>query len=242
MLTFRTYLLWTLYSVTSLLLCIWLAWHLSAQVNFLYPLWYSALSIDQTVTQTAPRHIHKKQFAETSIEEHYRLFAEIVTAVQNKGKGLAQIKYHHRDGQVLDTLLTRKEIIHLNDVANFVNSLNWLSLVLLVISLLLLALMFLLRAFIPKLRNLLLAVIAVVVTGVAVLSVIGLTKVFYWLHPIVFPADHQWFFYYEESLMSTLMKAPVLFAPIGVQLILLGVLMWSLHLLLLKKFSIFKSV
>lgn len=242
MLTFRTYLLWTLYSVTSLLLCIWLAWHLSAQVNFLYPLWYSALSIDQTVTQTAPQHKYKKQFAETTTKEHHRLFAEIVTAVQNQGKGLAQIKYHHRDGQVLDALLTQKEIIHLNDVANFVNSLNWLSVILLVISLMLLALMFLLRVFMPKLRKLLFAVIAIVVAGVVVLSAIGLTKVFYWLHPIVFPANHQWFFYYEESLMSTLMKAPVLFAPLGVQLILLGLLIWSLHLLLLKKLSIFKSV
>lgn len=240
MLTFRTYLLWTLYSVTSLLLCIWLAWHLSAQVNFLYPLWYSALSIDQTVTQTAPQHLYKKQFSETTTNEHHRLFAEIVTAVQNKGKGLAQIKYHRRDGQVLDTLLTQKEIIHLTDVANFINSLNWLSVMLLVISLMLLALMFLLRVFMPKLRKLLFAVIAVVVTGAAVLFAIGLTKVFYWLHPIVFPANHQWFFYYEESLMSTLMKAPVLFAPLGVQLILLGLLIWSLHLLLLNKLSVFK--
>ena len=241
MLNLRTYLLWVLYSVTSLLLSIWLAWHLFAQVNFLYPLWYSALSIDQTIEQTAPRHIHKKQFAETTKQERHRLFAKIVDAVQNKGKGLAHIKYHHRNGQVLDTLLTQKEIIHLKDVANLVDSLNWLSVILLVVGLLLLALMFLLRVFMPMFRKLVISVVAVVGVGTVLLYFIGLTKVFYWLHPIVFPADHQWFFYYEESLMSTLMKAPVLFAPLGAQLILLGLVIWGLHLLLLKKLRLFTT-
>ena len=242
MLTIRTYLLWTLYSLTSLLLCIWLAWHLFAQINFMYPTWYSLLNIDQTIEQTTPRHIHKKNFDQTSRQEHHRLFAEIVRAVQDQGKGLAQIQYRDREGKVLDRLLTQNEVIHLSDVANFVNLLNWWSLILLVVSLLLLALMFLVRAQMPKLRNLLLVVVAVVVVGASILALVGFTKTFYWLHPIVFPADHQWFFYYEESLMSTLMKAPVLFAPLGVQLILLGFVLWGLHLLLLEKLRVFKSV
>ena len=238
--TVRTCLLWALYSLTSLLLCIWLAWHLFAQINFMYPLWYSLLNIDQTIEQTAPRHSHKKHFDQTSREEHYRLFAEIVRAVQDQGKGLSQIQYRDRDGKVLDRLLTQKEVIHLTDVANFVNVLNWWNLILLVAGLLLLALMFLLRVQMPKIRNLLLTVVAVVSVGLLVLASIGFTKVFYWLHPIVFPADHQWFFYYEESLMSTLMKAPVLFAPLGAQLLLLGFVFWGLHLLLLKKLRVFK--
>lgn len=62
----------------------------------------------------------------------------------------------------------------------------------------------------------------------------GAKKFFYWLHTIVFPADHQWFFYYEESLMSTLMKAPALFAPISILLILLGLVFWLLQLGLLN--------
>lgn len=238
--TFRTYLLRVFYALSSLLLCIWLTWHLFAQVNFVYPLWYSLLNIDQTIEQTSPRHVHKKHFDQTSRQEHHRLFAEIVRAVQNKGKGLAQINYRNRDGNALDTLLTQKEIIHLQDVANFISSLNWLSIVLLVVSLVLLALMFLLRIPMPALFNLVGAMVAVIVFGVLVLLVVGPTKVFYWLHPIVFPADHQWFFYYEESLMSTLMKAPVLFAPLGLQLIVLGLVVWGLHLLLLKKLRVFK--
>ena len=202
----------------------------------------SLLNIDQTIEQTTPRHLHKKHFDQTSRQEHHRLFAEIVRAVQDRGKGLTQIQYRDREGKVLDRLLTQNEVIHLQDVANFVSLLNWWSLVLLVVSLVLLALMFLMRVSMPALGNLLLTVVAVVVVSTVVLALIGFTKVFYWLHPIVFPAEHQWFFYYEESLMSTLMKAPVLFAPLGVQLLVLGLVLWGVHLLLLKKLRVFKSV
>ena len=204
--TFQTYLLWTFYSVASLLLAVWLAWHLCAQVNFLYPVWYSLLDIDQTIERTIPQHLHKKQFGQTTKQEHYRLFAEIVRSVQANGRGLQQIQYRDRDGKVLDRLLTQNEIIHLNDVARLISSLNWLSLMLFVICLLLLALIFLTRMSVPTLRNLLITVLTAFVVGVGMLSVFGFKKVFYWLHTIVFPADHQWFFYYEESLMSTLMK------------------------------------
>jgi hypothetical protein len=65
---------------------------------------------------------------------------------------------------------------------------------------------------------------------------------FYWLHTVVFPSDHQWFFYYEESLMSTLMKAPYLFAPISIMLLLFALIMWTLHLVLLRKITGFKLV
>lgn len=239
--SFRTCLLWAAYSTTSLLVSIWLAWHLCAQVNFLYPLWYSTLSINQTVSQTSPRHLYKKQFGATTVQEHHRLFAEIVKSVQNQGKGLANIKFYDEQGRLLGQLLTEKEIIHLNDVARFVNQLNWLSLILFVICLLLVATFFLLRITMPKLRSLFVSVGVILGMLALVVISIGPTRVFYWLHPIVFPADHQWFFYYEESLMSTLMKAPALFAPLGVQLILLGLLIWGLHLLVLKKLNVFKS-
>lgn len=238
----RTYLLWTPYSVTSLLLCIWLAWHLSASANFLYPLWYSALNIDQTITASAPRNVVKKQFINTTTQEHYRLFGEIVKAVQNRGNGLAQIRYYDSDGKLVDTLLTQNEIIHLKDVAYFVSSLNWSSLILLVLSLLFLALMFLLRVGMPLLRKLFMSVGAVIVFVAVIIIIIGPTKLFYWLHTVIFPGDHQWFFYYEESLMSMMMKAPALFAPLGMQLVMLGFLIWILHLLLLKKISVFKLV
>ena len=51
--------------------------------------------------------------------------------------------------------------------------------------------------------------------GLALIALIGFEAVFYQLHEWVFPANNQWFFYYQESLMTTLMQAPNLFAYIG---------------------------
>ncbi|MDZ7747429.1 MAG: hypothetical protein U5K43_00040 [Halofilum sp. (in: g-proteobacteria)] len=45
---------------------------------------------------------------------------------------------------------------------------------------------------------------------------VGPVDLFYWLHEQVFPPDHQWFFHYQESLMSMMMRAPDLFGAIAV--------------------------
>mgnify|MGYP007022672661 CR=1 FL=1 len=45
----------------------------------------------------------------------------------------------------------------------------------------------------------------------------------------------QWFFYYQESLMSTLMKAPDLFAGIAVQIALLAVIIYGFILMGMRK-------
>jgi len=238
----QTYVLWALYSVSSLILSIWIAWHLSAHVNFLYPLWYSVLKIDQTIAQNAPRHLYKKQFVYTTKQEHHRLFSELVKSIQNKGGGLAHIYFYSESGEQLGTLLSQNEITHLKDVSLFIDSLNWLNILLLIFSLLLLAVIFLLRLGMPTPRKLFVSVGVIIAMVTFVVFIIGPTKTFYWLHPIVFHVDHQWFFYYEESLMSMLMKAPVLFAPICMQLILFGLFIWGSHLLILKKWGGFKMV
>lgn len=64
---------------------------------------------------------------------------------------------------------------------------------------------------------------------------IGPTRVFYTLHEWVFPSDHQWMFSYQESLMTTLMKAPDLFAAIAVA-VGMGMLVIGLLLGLIKRF------
>ncbi len=51
------------------------------------------------------------------------------------------------------------------------------------------------------------------------LLISGPEAVFYQFHIWLFPADHEWFFYWQDSLMSTLMKAPVLFGGIAVVLV-----------------------
>ena len=115
----QVYIAWTGYSVGTLILSFWLAWHLSAQFNFLYPVWYSMLDIEQTVNQTMPKHLYKKEFIVTNQAEHHRLFAEIVTSVQDRGNGLEEIVFFAPTGEALDVLLTESEVTHLRDVAYF---------------------------------------------------------------------------------------------------------------------------
>lgn len=237
----QSYAFWGLYSLGSLLLSIWLAWQLSAQVNFLYPIWYSALKIDQTIEQTVPRHLYKKEFIVTEESEHHRLFAKIVTAIQNRGEGLANINFYSPSGQLLGKLLTDSEVVHLQDVAALIDLLGWFSGAILIFCLVILGAIFFFRVAMPTTKKLLIAIFALVGACVVIIS-LGAKELFYWLNTVVFPDNHQWFFYYEESLMSTLMKAPVLFAPITILILLLGLLIWVLHLLLLRKLGQFKMV
>jgi uncharacterized membrane protein len=62
----------------------------------------------------------------------------------------------------------------------------------------------------------------VIGASAAVVFIIGAKNVFYVLHQIVFK-DHQWFFYYEESLMTTFMHAPDIFGYITLMLVALAI-------------------
>ncbi len=239
---FQIYILWASYSLGSLLVCIWLAWQLSAQFNFAYPVWYSALDIDQTISQTMPGHLYKKEFIFTDSKEHYRLFGEIVSSIQAGGQGLAEIRFYTPQGKKLGALLTESEIIHLQDVANLVDLLDWLVVGVVTICLALMSAIIYLQLPMPTVRKLGISLLATVVTATACILSFGAQTFFYWLHTVIFPAEHQWFFYYEESLMSTLMKAPDLFAPISIMLLVLGLLIWWLHIKCLQRFSGFKVV
>ncbi len=94
----------------------------------------------------------------------------------------------------------------------------------------------------PSTKKLLISVLSLIALALVLMLAFGTKKLFYWLHAVVFPDDHQWFFYYEESLMSMLMKAPDLFVPISIQLLVLGMSMWLLLLVLLRKLGRFRTV
>jgi hypothetical protein len=57
---------------------------------------------------------------------------------------------------------------------------------------------------------------------------VGWVEVFYAAHRWIFPDDHQWFFFYQESLMSTMMQAPDLFLYIGISMAILALLAFIL--------------
>ena len=167
-------------------------------------------------------------FEYTSKSEQVQLFAGIVYAIQSKGEGLSQLSYNSKDNQT--TLLTEAEIIHLQDVANLVATFKSIALICLVLIIFVIAVMFITKTPIAKLKNQLLGGLAFIAALVLLILVVGPTKVFYLGHELIFPNNHQWFFYYEESLMSTMMKAPALFGPIATQLLLLTMIFWVLLL------------
>jgi hypothetical protein len=62
---------------------------------------------------------------------------------------------------------------------------------------------------------------------IAILFIIGPRKSFHWIHTQIFPAGDQWFFYYQDSLMTTLMKAPDLFGFMGALLGIVTLLLYT---------------
>ncbi len=78
---------------------------------------------------------------------------------------------------------------------------------------------------VPLGKHKLVAVMILCLLVVAVLFLWSFTSVFYYLHTVIFPADHQWFFYYQDSLMATIMKAPDIFSAIAAQLLAVALLL-----------------
>jgi uncharacterized membrane protein len=76
----------------------------------------------------------------------------------------------------------------------------------------------------PTGKHKLAAVLLLCLFIVIVLFYWGFTSLFYYLHTVIFPADHQWFFYYKDSLMATIMKAPDIFSVIAAQLLTVALL------------------
>lgn len=198
-----------------------LAWMALAAMNFLYPLWHDLLGIEQTIARYGPENRYREDFQLTDGAERARLFAALVDAIHQRGEGLADLRYHHPDGRELGVLLREPEIVHLQDVARLVamgGVLGWLALA----GWLSISAWWLRRGLLPppwaQLRRL-----AVMVGGVClVVLLLGPTRVFYQLHIWLFPPGHPWFFYYQDSLMTTMMQAPNLFGAIALFLLVLS--------------------
>ncbi|WP_229837571.1 lipoprotein intramolecular transacylase Lit [Cellvibrio zantedeschiae] len=204
-----------------------LAWHLLAQFSFAYPLGYQLLKLDQHIAEYAPlnRHIHGFQF--TQPKEHWELFAQITRAVQHNGEGLADI-YFKLPNNTHIPLMHTAEIIHLQDVSHLINAFYVAGGIGLLLWIIFFTLAYAQKMSFPSPRDIVLGFCGgIFLISTFILSV-GSTKVFYWLHTKVFPEGHQWFFYYEDSLMTTLMKAPDIFAFIAVLLLVVLMLIWGL--------------
>lgn len=234
-------LCWSIFAISLLVFTLGLSWQLNKSTNFLYSTWYQALAINDTIVSYAPKNTYgKSDFPADDAELHEQMFSDIVQSIHQHGVGLSQISYVNQQGTP-GKLLTKNEVEHLQDVANLLDVMTrfwWWNLALL-------ATLFVLYFYrfsqgkkggmfnMPTGKQKLSSVLCVFVMVLVTLSIWGFTRVFYYLHTLVFPSEHQWFFYYQESLMSTLMKAPDIFSVIAGQLLFIALLLaWGLDLVM----------
>lgn len=215
---------WFAFLLLTFILSLVLSWVVLAKVDFAYPLLHDYAGIGKHIEFYGPLNPVRPHFEQTTAEERARLFHGIVESIHQHGEGLAALLYHDRNGQPVNTLLTEPEITHLIDVANLIDKARIAAVLALIAWGILLALLLRTQQQLPSMKQLLTALLGlgVVVAGILAL---GAERVFYQLHVWIFPEEHQWFFYYEKSLMSLMMKAPDLFGYIAVMLLVSAVLL-----------------
>jgi hypothetical protein len=215
------------FAFSGLLVSLTLSWILLAIMNFSYGFWHDYGGIGAAIDQYGPANLYREGFHLTSREQRIELFSEINKAIHNKGQGLESISYTlpHIGEQ---TLLREPEIIHLQDVANLITSSIYIALTAFIVWLFLVVLCVRKSLSFPSLRDQGVSMMALLSLATLVVIIVGPVEVFYKLHIWIFPEDHEWFFYYQDSLMSTMMKAPILFGWIAIEWVLLTVLCFFL--------------
>lgn len=231
---FKRFIFWPLFFTCQLIALALVSWHLLAQFHFAYPMGYQLLGLDEHIAEFAPLNRFKEDFEFTAPDEQWRLFGEISDAVQSSGKGLADISYTLKNGQTT-ALMHEAEIIHLQDVANLIDVFYLTGMISLVIWAILIGTAHQQDLRLPSIKKILLGFLTGFLLLTTIVLIIGPTAVFYWLHVQVFPDGHQWFFYYQDSLMTTLMKAPDIFAFIAILLLTLLIALWGASLYALNR-------
>lgn len=233
---FRYQAAWFAVLTGLLLVALGISWWLHAEFNYGYALWYDWLDLQAQIAEFGPQNRYILGFDTISPNAQQAAFNAIVHAIHHGGLGLTDIRFTDAYG-VTKALLREPEVVHLQDVAALI---DWLRVALFCVAGFTLAALWLLRHRINEIQwrwqgGILLAVL--VALG-GLLAVVGFEAVFYQLHRWIFPAGHEWFFFYQDSLMSTMMKAPDLFAGIGASLVLFGLMIYMLMLLLLRRAKI----
>ena len=205
-----------LYALLTILVAIGLAWVVLAQFNYNYGVWHDYGGIDQAIETYAPQNRYRDGFADTSRDQRLNIFAQIVRAVHNRGEGLSDISYSVPDHSAPIPLLHSAEVVHLQDVARVISFLTWCLLAVGIVWSVTTGFALVNVKKLPSVKSQLLGFLCLSVVSVLTLLVVGWVNVFNQLHIWVFPGDHQWFFYYQDSLMSTMMWAPHLFKYIGI--------------------------
>lgn len=206
-----------------------LGWLLLARVDFFYPVWYRALAIEDHIAHYAPQNRQgRADFVHTTPAEHRRLFGLIVRAIEGRGEPLAEAVYHDAAGRELGKFLRAEEVGHLQDVERLVALLTaagwWFTAAAGLLGLLL----WWRQLPLPPPSGVGLMWLLLLGAAGLILWWQGPQTVFDQLHEWVFPPDYPWFFYYQDSLMTTTMKAPQIFATIATLWTALALLFYAL--------------
>ncbi len=231
-------LLWGVFLVLTFIITLPATWTLLSKADFFYPTLYDTIHIDAHISRYAPKNINGYLgFEDTSKAERVALFHGIVKAINNHGVGLKKLFYTDKNNQLLP-LLTLPEVIHLQDVANLLDKLKFFVVIFFLFWFFLVVFIKYKKVVFPSGKSLFASTIIIILL-VSMLLFLGPERIFNQLHIWVFPDNHQWFFYYEESLMSTMMKAPDLFAYIAG---IWGLLSIMLTVALIKLLKVFLSI
>lgn len=230
-----------IYTLLFMLSALWLGWIALAQTDFLYPINYDFLKVDEHIAKYAPQNRYRKYFEHTDKEQRLELFSEIIHAIRHDAGELTGINYKviipQNQLAYSDTLLHKEEVAHLTDVYNLISSGERLGLF--VFTIWLMSSVFLLRVNFQFFnRQAIISLVTFIAIVCFAVIIIGPVKVFYWLHTVAFPPENPWFFYYQDSLMTTVMKAPDLFIAIGTQWLVLSLLIIVVGIVFFKKIAL----
>ncbi|MBD1387985.1 DUF1461 domain-containing protein [Neiella sp. HB171785] len=200
----------------SMCLLLWVvAVGISYQANrlahFGYPLWYELINIDGHIKRYAPLNkMKRKDFHLTDKSQHLLLFEQLNEAVHQQPEKLGDIQYTTNSGS--KPWLTESEIIHLKDVHQLLRDCMVIWWLCLPLAMVLLWLYWQSRLQFPSVQTRRAVAAVILLAGVTGYWMVGFDDLYRLFHESVFPPQHQWYFDYHQSLMTTLLKAPDLFA------------------------------
>lgn len=229
------------YTISSVLVSLSLVWLLLFQTNFFYGFWHDHGGIKENIEIYATKNRFIENFELTSKQERINVFQQINHAVHIQVNELGNIVFSTSKAPKTK-LLHNDEIKHLEDVAMLIKKLYQGLLIMFFIWLVCIVYAFKNQITLPNLKVQLIALLSILALTVAIIVILGPTDVFYALHEVVFTQGVPWFFYYEDSLMSTLMAAPTLFGWIALSYLLLLIIIFPLmQYITLKSFNKFKA-
>ena len=227
-------------SVVLFCTCLMLSWYVWSSNNFLFSQLYEYNELEVQIDKYAPQNRYRHNFETTSKDERVRIFGQLVKAINNNGMGLEAIAYKANNGEIIDKFLTEPEINHLEDVSDFRKRIKIYASILTVFLVITVSI-----CWVTKVRKAksawrpfsvgksFVSILALLLICYSAVFAIGPQKVFYVLHEYFFADKAQWFFYFQESLMTTMLPEP-LFGSIASLLVATAFGMW----IILSKFII----